>query len=394
MGVLDVFHGFAQPGQVFVWLRSLAALTGGLCFALVWLPERVGRQRWVRAAPWAVAVGAAALGCVSQALPQSLPLMVVGTEFTSAAKFINILSGTLFAAALVRFVSWYWARPDGDHLLFAGLCLLFAASGCSFPVSAVWRADWWLWHLLRLAACFIAASYMLRGLTIGRKVGCGLALALLLVAVVAVSSFRTITSLTRDADRVAHTHRVLEQLEAIVSGTTAAETASRGYVITGDETFLKQFDAAVVAVHEHLKSARHLSSDNPARQRRLDQLGDTIDRKIALGRERVEARRTQGLEVAARLGGGEGRRVMDDSDGGRGWSRGARVAAAARHGGQGQRPQHDPRHGGAERADVGAAGVCGLYHHSPPAPAAGAEESLAGTAAYVRSLIEASQDPW
>ncbi len=38
MGVLDGIHSLVEPGESFVWLHSVATFSGGLLFAMVWLP--------------------------------------------------------------------------------------------------------------------------------------------------------------------------------------------------------------------------------------------------------------------------------------------------------------------------------------------------------------------
>ena len=103
MGLLDGFHASVLPGHGFVWLRSTATLAGGFLFALVWLPERFARSRWVGALPWVVTVAAIVFGSVSVAFRPMFPVMIVEGEFTTDAKIINLLGGFFFLAAAVRF---------------------------------------------------------------------------------------------------------------------------------------------------------------------------------------------------------------------------------------------------------------------------------------------------
>ena len=47
MGVFDSFHAMVYPGELFVWLHSLAIFFGGLLFALVWVPDsKVNRKNY------------------------------------------------------------------------------------------------------------------------------------------------------------------------------------------------------------------------------------------------------------------------------------------------------------------------------------------------------------
>ena len=160
MGILEGFHASVLPGYGFVWLRSMASLVGGLLFALVWLPDRLARSRWADALPWGVALAAATFGVHSVAFREAWPLMVIQGAFTPAAKIINLLAGIFFLAAMVRCAARAWAKETVDDLLFASLGLLFGSAGLLFPLSRIWQADWWLWHLLRLSAYGIALAYV------------------------------------------------------------------------------------------------------------------------------------------------------------------------------------------------------------------------------------------
>lgn len=160
MGLLDGFHASMLPGHGFVWLHSTASLAGGFLFALVWLPDRLARSRWADALPWGVALAAAIFGVHSVAFREAWPAMVSQGEFTPAAKGINLVAGLLFLAATARFVTWTWAKETADGVLFASLGLLFGSAGLLFPMSKIWQADWWLWHLLRLSAYGIALAYV------------------------------------------------------------------------------------------------------------------------------------------------------------------------------------------------------------------------------------------
>lgn len=160
MGLLDGFHASVPPGDAFVWLHSTAGLVGGLLIVGVWLPDRLSRSRWGAGLPWGVALTTALFGAVWVVFPHATPDMVRQGEFTTAARAINLLGGLLFVAAAVRFVRRYWTDETADDLLFASLCVLFAAAGLVFPLSEVWLADWWLWHLLRLIAYVIALGYV------------------------------------------------------------------------------------------------------------------------------------------------------------------------------------------------------------------------------------------
>ncbi len=160
MAILDGFHSTELFGVSFVWLRSTSTLIGGLLFAFVWLPDRIGRSRPAGAIPVVVAVAAVLFALFSAAFPSELPVMVSHGQFTPAARAINIFGGLFFLLATARFLMRYKSTGSFDELLFANLCLLFTSAGLLFNTSTAWEADWWFWHILRVIAYIIALAYV------------------------------------------------------------------------------------------------------------------------------------------------------------------------------------------------------------------------------------------
>jgi len=161
MGTLDLFHSVALPGEDFVWLRSMATLTGGMLFALVWMPERSSRTKIAPVLPWAVLIVSMAIGLASRLFAQILPPMLLTDGFTRTATRLNVLGGGLFLAASVWFFRAYLThKRRRDDILFALLCLLFGSAGMVFCFSRLWDMEWWLWHILRSSAYVLATFYV------------------------------------------------------------------------------------------------------------------------------------------------------------------------------------------------------------------------------------------
>lgn len=81
---------------------------------------------------------------------------------------------------------------------------------------------------------------------------------------------------------VAHSYQVQAETNALSAAFTSATNARRGYVLTGDESMLGDFDEALRAVDKHLSQLRALTTDNPRQQQRLDQLKPLMDARIEL----------------------------------------------------------------------------------------------------------------
>ncbi|OQR42387.1 hypothetical protein BW261_26075, partial [Klebsiella aerogenes] len=71
---------------------------------------------------------------------------------------------------------------------------------------------------------------------------------------------------------VEHTYEVIAKLEALNSVVTKTESGVRGFVATGDLSYLPQRDSASIAAEKLLHEISSLTSDNPSQQQRLARL--------------------------------------------------------------------------------------------------------------------------
>src|SRR5215469_5414372 len=84
---------------------------------------------------------------------------------------------------------------------------------------------------------------------------------------------------TRDVAAIAlvsHTHEVIETTDAVLQRLVDAETAERGYLLTGDTTYLAPYHGADADVRRHLQAVKFLTRDNTLQQQRLDSLEPLI----------------------------------------------------------------------------------------------------------------------
>jgi PAS domain S-box-containing protein len=132
------------------------------------------------------------------------------------------------------------------------------------------------------------------------KVQGGFVLALACLAVIGVLSCLSLARLNENADSVEHTYDVLGHLDLFLATATDAETAERGYVITGDESYLEPYRESVQNASAVEQRLRELIADNPAQQRRLKSLGALIGERLAILRAVLAVRDTQGFEAARR----------------------------------------------------------------------------------------------
>ncbi|HEY5022207.1 MAG TPA: CHASE3 domain-containing protein, partial [Gemmatimonadaceae bacterium] len=129
---------------------------------------------------------------------------------------------------------------------------------------------------------------MTRSWTFGKKISVGFALSFALLAVTGAIAYRSINVLSRTSYSVAHTYVVLERVAGVLSLLKDAETGQRGYIITGNESFLEPYQAAGTAIATTVDELRELTSDNPAQQKRIGQAEPLIAAKLAELKRTIE----------------------------------------------------------------------------------------------------------
>jgi PAS domain S-box-containing protein len=131
------------------------------------------------------------------------------------------------------------------------------------------------------------------------KIVVGFAASVLALAGIGWFSYRTTSDLTEAENLVSHTYKVIATLESGRAILTDAETAQRGYLLTGDGNFLKDCTNAQAQVAGWVDNLRSVVSDNPAQLNRLDKLQPLISRRLAILNDRIKLRQEQGLQAAA-----------------------------------------------------------------------------------------------
>jgi len=131
-----------------------------------------------------------------------------------------------------------------------------------------------------------------------RKVRLGFTFALACLAVIGVVSYLSVVRLKENAAWVEHTHEVLSSLELLLAAATDSETAERGYVITGDQSYLEPYRQAAAVVDGQTRHLRELTADNRAQQQRLDSVAALVNDRLANLRAVIELRQDQGFAAA------------------------------------------------------------------------------------------------
>jgi PAS domain S-box-containing protein len=108
----------------------------------------------------------------------------------------------------------------------------------------------------------------------------GFALLVLLLIGNSLITKRQLNVQVENARWVLHSRQVLYELQQTESLLLDAETGQRGYLLTGDRTYLAPYNRAVTQVDGHIASLAQLTSDNPVEQANAAQLGSFAHQKL------------------------------------------------------------------------------------------------------------------
>lgn len=126
-------------------------------------------------------------------------------------------------------------------------------------------------------------------------------MATVLLIVMVGLAYRTVDSFRTTSERVLLTHDERDALADVHGHLRDMETSARGFIITGDETFLETYLRGTATFEQSWALLADLMADNPEQRRRLDVLEPLVQQKLAFMRRSVELRRNEGFDPAAAL---------------------------------------------------------------------------------------------
>ena len=139
-------------------------------------------------------------------------------------------------------------------------------------------------------------------------------LVLMLLVVTSALSYFSTSRFLRNDEQVTHTYQVQDKIRSVLSDLKDAETGQRGFLLTGDGKYLQPYYAGKDAVAGDIQALRALTRDNPAQQRRVDELQALSAAKTAELEQTILLRKQVGAAAALRVvRKGQGRRTMDDA---------------------------------------------------------------------------------
>lgn len=153
---------------------------------------------------------------------------------------------------------------------------------------------------------------MLKKPALERNLSLGLGLGLFLLAISGGLSYWNTLQLVETSSWVAHSHQVIEAEEELLLRLTEAESGLFGFVLSGTESYLAPHAGATNRIASLSETLRRLTADNSAQQAGLNELEPLISKRLQSIQQRIETRRTQGIDAAVQLiQRGESKKIMD-----------------------------------------------------------------------------------
>jgi signal transduction histidine kinase len=122
--------------------------------------------------------------------------------------------------------------------------------------------------------------------------------AILLLLLAGVSALFTFVKFESDQGWVTNTHAVRDTIDEIEANLTRASRARLGFVLSGNQKFLVEYDTNARMVPTTIQELRELSKDNPIEQQNCSRLEALIKARIKLWQQSIELRKARVLTQA------------------------------------------------------------------------------------------------
>ncbi len=150
--------------------------------------------------------------------------------------------------------------------------------------------------------------------SVERKVNLGVVVGLTLLLVADGLSLKNLSGLRRSAENVVQSHEIISELDGLLLQIQSAETGQRGFIITGNESFLGPYHEGVTSTSSHAAILLENFRRRPDHKQfqRLQALQALIADKCAdMDKTIREVREGQQEEARRHVSTGRGKRTMD-----------------------------------------------------------------------------------
>ena len=140
-----------------------------------------------------------------------------------------------------------------------------------------------------------------------------LGIAVLILIGIVVLSYREWKQYRLASGAAIQSREILETANRLLLGVLDAETGQRGFLLTGEQRYLKPYDRAIKAVPAELANLNRLLARRQGQSGSTPQLNRLVEQKLAELRETIDLRRAQSAAQALNVVlSDRGRRLMDE----------------------------------------------------------------------------------
>ena len=137
--------------------------------------------------------------------------------------------------------------------------------------------------------------------TVRKKIAAGYGIALLFIVLISSIYYRCLLKLQSAEDQLHRSHLVLSAQANLIACLKDAETGQRGFLITGENKYLKPFNRARKEIDGNLSALADLIQNDASRQESLKSVKQLIAQKFAELDATIDARRTKGSDAAFKI---------------------------------------------------------------------------------------------
>ena len=134
--------------------------------------------------------------------------------------------------------------------------------------------------------------------SVEKKTLTGLGVASVILISINALSYWSVIKHKEASDLVTQSRKRVQMLERVFSTLKDAETGQRGYLLTGQESYLKPYNVAVKTITQQITELKTLTASVPSQQQKIKRLEPLVVAKLAELQQTIELRKKQGLNVA------------------------------------------------------------------------------------------------
>ncbi|MCW5315712.1 response regulator [Nostoc sp. KVJ3] len=146
-----------------------------------------------------------------------------------------------------------------------------------------------------------------------KRVAAGFGLALAILVLVATLSYQSTEVLINTNKRLNNTQLTINSFHELLSNIKDAETGQRGYILTGNDAYLKPYQTALINLPPEIKQLRKLTVDTPKQLSQIYTLESLIVLKLKELKNTIDLRQNIGLDAALEvINANQGNNLMSD----------------------------------------------------------------------------------